>query len=303
MGNQAPTDAEADVPPAPPPWQTIPSGGYLTLLHQPASGRPEDPAVIPLPPSKNMCELAWQVRQARWPRGVPEFDDEIERYESVAYWLTMRGVACLTLLAKGAEEPPREMLDPLLATPFGFCVEDYDDPTQQPAEPLYLRQSTTELGRLILTHLANRVRSVLDPGAALIRPVSAVTNLVTAAVFAHDPHVDGAPDNPHLWRLRQEYLRTELAAALMSAWHVQPQLRVPLACAYAVQKLLDDWVTIGVSNTDIANADLPTAVHMRLQRHSGPDDLGAPVPEWARGLLASNQRDGNTVGDIEAWHA
>lgn len=304
MGNATPTDTttkEPDTPP-PAPWTTISSGGYLTLLHQPSSGRPEQPAVIPLPPTETMYRLAQRVRQAVWPRDVAEFEDEVERIESVARWLTMRGVACLSWLAKGLAEPPRDLLDQVLATPFGYAIEDFDDPTETPTEPEDLRETTAELGRLLLTALASRVRSALDPGAAITRPVRLVANLANAAVFAHDQYVDG-PAEPEFWRLRQEHLRTELAAALMSSWYVHPELQVPLACANAVHELIREWVERGVGNTDVANADLATAVHMRLATFTGPGDLGVPVQEWARGLLASNQPDGHTTGDIEAWRA
>lgn len=300
MGNNTPT-AAITVPPG---WALIPSGGYYTLLHQPeANTKAQPPAIIPLPPSESMGKLVPHLGAARWPRGVPEFDDEIEKYECVARWLTLRSAAALSFIAQGVD-PPRCVFELLHVTPFGYTAEDFEHSDEQqkqaaasgetlPSEPdlTMLSDRLPQLSRMVLVALASRVRNVLDPHRVPIMPVHVVTMLTSSAVFRPDPVRDAGWS----WPAKERFLTIELAAALMSAWSNIPRLRVPLACAYAAETLLTEWAQRGRSNADIRNADPVTAEHMRMQTYDGPDPTD-PVPAWALRLLWSNE-------DVEVWRA
>lgn len=300
MGTEQPTAAEDAMPP--PEWSLVHCGGYTMLLHQPRDGaKPQDPALLPLPPNAWLAGIVPRLSTARWPRGVPEFDDEIERYETTARWLTIRGAAALSYLAQGSE-PPREVFELLHVTPFGYLPDDFDHGPERieqaaaagetlPTEPdlTMLTDRLPLLARPALVALSTRIRSALNPFRRPIMPVQAVTKLASCAVIQRDADRDGGHD----WPLREREVAIETTAALMSAWHDHPQLRVSLACAYAVIDLLNEWVKRGYRNGRDHTADPIAADQMRLQTYDGPDPED-PVPAWARRLVEA-------AGDTEVW--
>lgn len=293
MGQDAPpTDEQV----AKPEYVLIPAGGYMTLLHQPQGGRAHPPSIVPKPLDPFWDEMLPRLVQAEWPHGVPEFEDEIERFHQVAKWLTLRGSVALTHIANGAT-PARPMHEHLLVTPFGFIAEDFEHSDEDRAEAQargvtlleqpdlsLLENAIPDMSRMLLTALAGRVRAVLSPEAAPVGPYRLAWALARTAVFKLR---EQGPERAE----KERELAIGTASALACAWHTQPQLRVPLACAYAVHQLLFSWQLQGQRNAAIANTDpMPTS---GLMNTDGPNPVD-PIPKWALGLLRSNE-------DIEVW--
>jgi hypothetical protein len=267
-----------------PEYSAIDCGGYVLTVHQPSAGPPHPPLVTPRCPTIGMVMLRYALDRAHWPSEPAEYPEQISALAELCRWITYRGVAALRLLARG-EDPRRPLHDLLSVDPFSYTDDEVSEATEAgnpllpPPDLAMLQSALPDLARPVLVHLADRVHAVLSNNGALVHDLAA-----TAAAHA----VHRASTAP--WGLVTKPAEVaRVAAALACTWYTVPELRVPLACAWAVTLLLTEWAA------DSMDVDAGLIPAVGLRRYGGDyPEVAEPVPDWARGLLDSHQ-------DIEVW--
>lgn len=224
--------------------------------------------VKPRPPVDVLRELVPLVRATVWPddTATSRLPGPIAQLEDLAYAATVRGVALLTLLARGTE-PDERVLKALRYVPQLHYVDEPDDSAYVWMEPTTLLRDEIAPGlpEPVRELLQGRIRHALRDWPACTAEVCG-----DLAGSSGPLPVDGES-------LANRHHGARVSAALYASYLGVAALRWPIAAAWSVNELLYVW--LDWADNVVAAARVHTA---GLAPYGGTGDkYDAPLPEWA----------------------
>lgn len=222
--------------------------------------------VRPLPPPAGLRDLAPLVRKTAWPTTPmhSSFPHEVELFTDLAFCHVVRGVALLTLMAKGVEAEG-DVLKALQHTPYinGERVVSSSNVWCEPA--ILLRDAVTgACPEAVKELLRGRVQHALEDHQGNQADVFAELATDSVSAFTED--------------VADQAYGAQVATALYGTFLGVESLRWPLAAVWAVNKLVGEWVDWADNTAPHARA---TTLGLAPWGSSGPFVSGRPPQNWS----------------------
>ena len=231
----------------------------------------------PFAPSNILRELVPLVSATMWPRSGASgrLLQDTDLWADLCYWHVVRGVSLLTLMST-ATEPAGQVLDDLRKIP----AIRYDSDGELDEQYVPTEYQAHRLDTAVVPGCPEPVRELLRG-----RIEYALRQWPTAQAEVFAELAGGAaplPVDDQVENSGNRWYGAQVGTALFATFLGVPELRWPLAAAWATNHLLRSWLSWVDSTPQEARQ---CTAGLAPYGSSDPKRYDAPQPDWAGGLI------------------